>query len=59
MIEKYPLMNDYWADKRAQVSNINVPIYALASYSTGLHTFGSFRGYTEASVTNKWYVLLL
>ncbi|KAK2027851.1 alpha/beta-hydrolase [Colletotrichum zoysiae] len=54
MIEKYPLMNDYWADKRAQVNNINVPIYALASYSTGLHTFGSFRGYTEAPVKEKW-----
>ncbi|KAF4334683.1 cocaine esterase [Fusarium beomiforme] len=54
MIEKYPLMNDYWADKRAEVSNINVPIYALASYSTGLHTFGSFRGYTEAPVKDKW-----
>lgn len=54
MIEKYPLMNDYWADKRAQVGNINVPIYALASFSSGLHTFGSFRGYTEAPVKDKW-----
>lgn len=48
-------MNEYWADKRADVKNINVPIYALASYSTGLHTFGSFRGYTEAQSKDKWY----
>ncbi|KAF5238961.1 hypothetical protein FANTH_10133 [Fusarium anthophilum] len=54
MIEKSPLMNDYWADKRANVSNINVPIYAVASYSTALHTFGSFRGYSEAPVKEKW-----
>ncbi|KEF55052.1 uncharacterized protein A1O9_08705 [Exophiala aquamarina CBS 119918] len=54
MIEKYPSMNDYWADKRANVSNINVPIYALASFSTGLHTFGSFRGFTEAQSQHKW-----
>ncbi|CVL11485.1 related to cocaine esterase [Fusarium proliferatum] len=54
MLEKHSLLNDYWADKRANVSNINVPIYAVASYSTGLHTFGSFRGYTEAPTKHKW-----
>lgn len=56
MLEKYPSMNEYWADKRADVKNINVPIYALASYSPGLHTFGSFRGFTEAQSKDKWYV---
>jgi len=54
MIEKYPMMNEYWADKRAKVEKINIPIYALASYSSGLHTFGSFRGFSEAPVSEKW-----
>lgn len=55
MIEKYPSMNEYWADKRAKINHINVPIYATASYSTALHTYGSFRGFTEAPVKDKWY----
>lgn len=58
MIEKFPSMNEYWADKRAAVSRINVPMYVLASYSTGLHTRGSFRGFTEAQSDQKWYCQL-
>ncbi|GAB1218324.1 hypothetical protein ATERTT37_007578 [Aspergillus terreus] len=54
MIKKYPSMNSYWEDKRAKVDRINVPVYAAASYSTGLHTFGSFRGFEEASTEKKW-----
>ncbi|KAH6959628.1 Alpha/Beta hydrolase protein [Ilyonectria sp. MPI-CAGE-AT-0026] len=43
MLKKYPLMNEYWADKRAKIQNIQVPAYILASMSTGLHTVGSLR----------------
>lgn len=56
MLKKYPLMNDYWKDKRAQVSNIEVPAYVLASYSTFLHLPGSLRGFEEIPHNNKWYV---
>ncbi len=55
MLEKYPLMNDYWEDKRARIAQIQVPAYILASYSTGLHTVGSFRGYEEIGSKDKWY----
>lgn len=55
MLEKYPLMNEYWNNKRADISKITVPAYVLASYSTALHTFGSFRGFTEISHSKKWY----
>ncbi|KUL87572.1 hypothetical protein ZTR_04589 [Talaromyces verruculosus] len=54
MIEKYPLLNEYWADKRARIDRITCPVYALASYSTGLHTFGSFRGFTDVPHERKW-----
>jgi predicted acyl esterase len=43
MIEKYPLMNAYWEDKRPRLPDITIPMYILASYSTGLHTEGSLR----------------
>jgi predicted acyl esterase len=56
MLEKYPSINEYWTDKRANDGKINIPIYALASYSTGLHTFGSLRGFTEAQSEDKWWV---
>ena len=54
MLRKYPLMNEYWEDKRAKIENINVPAYVLASMSTALHTVGSLRGFEEIPHDNKW-----
>ena len=54
MLKRYPQYNDYWQDKRAKVENIRVPAYVLASYSTFLHTFGSFRGFEGLQNANKW-----
>ena len=53
MLEKYPLWNEYWEDKRANFDLIDVPVYILASYSTGIHTRGSFRAYEELKC-EKW-----
>ena len=56
MLRQYPLMNDYWRDKRAEILKIQVPAYVLASYSTFLHLPGSLRGYEELPHENKWSV---
>jgi len=40
-----PLMNEYWADKRARADRIKCPAYVVASYSTCLHTPGTLRGF--------------
>jgi hypothetical protein len=56
MIRKYPLMNDYWEDKRAKAHLIEVPAYVLASMSTGLHTVGSIRCFEDIPHEKKWYV---
>lgn len=56
MIAKYPLMNAYWADKRAKAELINVPAYILASMSTGLHTVGSLRCFEDIPHDKKWSV---
>lgn len=58
MLHKYPQMNEYWEDKRARMERIQVPVYALASYSTFLHTKGSFRGFEEIQHDKKWYGVL-
>ncbi|KAF9892299.1 hypothetical protein FE257_002076 [Aspergillus nanangensis] len=54
MIEKYPLMNAYWEDKRPRLQDIDIPMYILASYSTGLHTEGSLRAWKYAASKQKW-----
>ncbi|KAI8651117.1 PepX-C domain-containing protein [Fusarium keratoplasticum] len=54
MIEKYPLMNEYWEDKRGKAHLIEVPTYVLASMSTLLHTEGSTRCYEEIPHDKKW-----
>lgn len=54
MLEKYPSRNEYWDDKRPRVDKIEVPAYVLGSYSTGLHTIGSFRGFEEIPHQKKW-----
>lgn len=56
MVHKYPDANEYWEDRRARIEDIQVPSYVVASFSTGLHTVGSFRGFEESSSEEKWYV---
>ncbi|KAF7572534.1 hypothetical protein PtrM4_074390 [Pyrenophora tritici-repentis] len=47
-------MNEYWQDKRADISSIRCPAYVLASISTGLHTVGSLRGFEDIPHDKKW-----
>jgi predicted acyl esterase len=54
MLERYPLMHEYWEDKRARIDRIQVPAYILASFSTMLHTEGSFRGFEDMLHSEKW-----
>ena len=54
MIEQHPLCIDYWDDKKAKLRNITIPMYATASYSTGLHTEGSVKGFQLSRSTEKW-----
>ncbi|KUL84934.1 hypothetical protein ZTR_07835 [Talaromyces verruculosus] len=57
MQKKYPLSDSYCEDKRANMKQIQVPAYILASYSTGIHTLGSFRGYEEIPHNEKWLTI--
>jgi len=56
VMTEQPGWNEYWADKRADFSKVKTPCYGLASYSTNLHTEGSFRCFEEAAGP-KWYAL--
>ncbi|KAI6381836.1 hypothetical protein MCOR25_001066 [Pyricularia grisea] len=58
MLGKHPdYNNEYWQDKRAELGLIQVPAYIGASYSTNLHTLGSFRGFEEIPHEKKWLVV--
>ncbi|GAB1214050.1 hypothetical protein ATERTT37_003207 [Aspergillus terreus] len=55
MFQKRPLYDDYWEQKRIPVENItDIPMYITASYSTMLHTYGSFQTFREAKTNKKW-----
>ncbi|KAJ9618520.1 hypothetical protein H2203_009117 [Taxawa tesnikishii (nom. ined.)] len=54
MYRRSQIMNPYWKDKRANIKNINIPTYVVASYSSFVHTMGSIRGWLEVDTKDKW-----
>lgn len=44
----------FWAHLRPDIAKINVPMYVVASYSTGLHTVGSVQIFRDALMKEKW-----
>ena len=54
MLEEYPLMNAYWANKKADLEKINVPAYLVTSWTNTLHTQGTFEGFRKISSKDKW-----
>lgn len=54
MYRRCQTMNPYWADKRANIKNISIPTYVVASYSTFVHTMGSVRGWLDVDTSEKW-----
>ncbi|KAL2843742.1 Alpha/Beta hydrolase protein [Aspergillus pseudoustus] len=57
MVESTNTTNDYFEDKRADFSKIQVPAYIGASYSSDIHTVGSLRAFEEIPHESKWLVL--
>ena len=53
MCQKYPLMNEFWEDKRARLENITVPAY-VAGGLQHLHLRGTLNGWNRISSKNKW-----
>ena len=50
----HPLVDDYWNTKAARVERINVPAYVVASYSSTVHTFGTFRAWERLTNSERW-----
>lgn len=55
MLARHPQINDYWAkEKRPNFDNIEVPMYAVASWTSNLHPYGTFRAWKMAASKQKW-----
>jgi predicted acyl esterase len=53
MVNKYPLMNEYWKDKEVKWSNIKVPAYVTAGW-VHHHLRGSVEGFRRIRSPKKW-----
>ncbi|KAH7118058.1 Alpha/Beta hydrolase protein [Dactylonectria estremocensis] len=51
---KWPLINEYWEDKIIKTEKIKIPIYAVASYGSGIHGYGTIQGFRKAQSDKKW-----
>ncbi|MFB7121578.1 CocE/NonD family hydrolase [Bacillus tropicus] len=53
--KEHPLFDEYWQGKQVNLSNIQVPMFVCASWSTqGLHNRGTFEGFKQSSSEDKW-----
>jgi predicted acyl esterase len=53
-IDRYPLVNAYWADKRPALADITIPAYVVASWTSAIHPHGTLQGFREISSEHKW-----
>lgn len=54
MVDRHPLMDDYWRDKIAAVERITVPTYVVSSYTNKVHTRGTIHAFNALTVQDKW-----
>lgn len=55
MMEAHQLFDEYWAGKNADLSEITVPAYVVASWPDhGLHTRGTLEAFKQLSSEQKW-----
>ena len=54
MAKRYPLYNEYWADKTADFSKISIPAYVTASWTQTYHSRGTFEGFRQIASKDKW-----
>ena len=58
MYAEHPLWDAYWEGKTADLSQIEVPAYVVASWSDqGLHTRGTLEGFKRIRSKDKWLLV--
>ncbi|KAI0163387.1 hydrolase [Pestalotiopsis sp. NC0098] len=54
MYRRSPTQNDYWKDKRVDMTKIKCPAYIRGSDVSSIHTMGCIRGWLEIPHEQKW-----
>jgi uncharacterized protein len=54
MYRRSPVSNAFWADKRADMTKIECPVFISGSDFSSIHTMGSVRGWLEVPHDKKW-----
>jgi predicted acyl esterase len=53
--DRHPLHDDYWSEKVADISAIEVPTYVLVGWADqGIHTKGTIEAFEELTVPDRW-----
>ncbi|KRF68277.1 acyl esterase [Bacillus sp. Soil768D1] len=56
--KEHPLLDEHWEERQVTLSDIKVPMFVCASWSTqGLHNRGTFEGFKQASSKDKWLLV--
>ena len=56
--KEHPLLDEHWEKRQVILSDIKVPMFVCASWSTqGLHNRGTFEGFKQASSKDKWLLV--
>jgi len=53
MMQRYPLDNAFWRDRRPRVEDIEIPAYIVSSYNP-VHVHGTFDAYRRIGSRAKW-----
>ena len=54
MARREGLLNDYWADKTPDLSDVDVPAYVVVDGVTGLHSMGGPEAFRRLGSSDKW-----
>jgi uncharacterized protein len=54
MLAAHPLLDDYWREKIAAIENIDVPAYAVASWTNPLHVRGTLDAFGRLDLSRSW-----
>ncbi|HEY4188419.1 MAG TPA: CocE/NonD family hydrolase [Polyangia bacterium] len=51
---RHPLFDGYWQTKAARIERVTVPAYVVASYTSTVHTPGTFRAWERLRGPDRW-----
>ncbi|KAJ5693411.1 hypothetical protein N7462_002834 [Penicillium macrosclerotiorum] len=54
MFKQHPLANNWWNDKRPDMTKIDIPTYITGTYTNTMHGMGAIRGWLEVNSPEKW-----